>query len=256
MLPPHPKIHFVLTPSLVADGQLERLSEKYGQHPPESADVIVVWSGDGLMLEMLHRFREFNKPFYGIQGGTVGFLMNQQPKDLLKQLHQAEHTQVHLLNMCAETQDGGVIEATAINEVSLFRASGQAAKVRVSVNGTIRLRELICDGIMLSTPAGSTAYNLSVGGPILPLGAPLVVLTPISPFRPRRWRGAILPDTAIVSWHILESSKRPVSVVADSFEVKNVSCVTVRKDPTRTITLLFDPHHDLEERILREQFSF
>ncbi|EFX83899.1 hypothetical protein DAPPUDRAFT_315308 [Daphnia pulex] len=250
------KIHFVFSSSLESSALAEDLMRRYGERTPENADVIVVWGGDGLMLETMHRFLELNKPFYGIHSGTIGFLINETPHDLRHNLEKAEATKINLLQMRATTVSGETVEAPAINEVSLLRNTRQAAKIELHVNGVIRLPELICDVILLSTPAGSTAYNLSLGGPILPLGSPILALTPISPFRPRRWRGAILPESIQIRWNVLEHLKRPVSVVADHLEVRDVVCVDIAMAPFLSLTLLFDPHHNLEGRILNEQFAF
>ncbi|MBY0264377.1 MAG: NAD kinase [Holosporales bacterium] len=250
------KIHFTFSAFLKNSSLAEDLVHRYGQASPEACDVIVVLGGDGLMLETMHRFLALNKPFYGIHSGTIGFLMNEPPLDLQKNLTHAEATKMTLLGMRATTASGKVVEAPAINEVSLLRNTRQAAKIELCINNVVRLSELICDGILLSTPAGSTAYNLSVGGPILPLGAPLLLLTPISPFRPRRWRGAILPETVHVTWNVLEKEKRPVSVVADHLEVRDVVSVEMEMASSLSLTLLFDPHHNLEGRILNEQFAF
>lgn len=251
-----PRLHFVTSSVLQSSPFCQGMIAQYGQSSPEDADVIVVLGGDGLMLETLHRFLALKKPFYGIHSGTIGFLMNESPLDLTQQLQNAEATQIHLLKMSVTTTEGQIIEAPAINEVSLLRSTRQAAKIALRINGIVRLPELICDGLLLATPAGSTAYNLSVGGPILPLGAPLLALTPISPFRPRRWRGAILPDTVQITWQVLEEEKRPVSAVADHMEVRDVVMVDIVRDPTLSLTLLFDPHHNLEARILNEQFAY
>jgi NAD+ kinase len=207
------------------------------------------------MIETLHRFLILDVPIYGMNRGTVGFLMNPYSEDgLLERIETAEVTTLHPLRMLAKSEDGSTVDAIAINEVSLLRQSRQAAKIRIIVDDVIRAPELICDGVLLSTPAGSTAYNLSAHGPIIPLGTSLLALTPISAFRPRRWRGALLSSTATVRFQTLEHWKRPVSAVADATEVRNILDVHVKEDRSVSIRLLFDRDHNLEERTLREQF--
>ncbi len=232
------------------------LTARYGDCPPEQALVIVALGGDGLMLETQHRFLGRNIPIYGMNRGSVGFLMNDYREDELPHhLALAQAAVLHPLRMITQGADGGSAEALAINEVSLLRETRQAAKIRILVDGKERLGELVCDGVLVATPAGSTAYNLSAHGPIVPLGANLLPLTPISAFRPRRWRGALLPADAQVVFEILESDKRPVAAVADYTEVRDVRRVEVREDRTVTLTLLFDPDHGLSERIIAEQFT-
>jgi NAD+ kinase len=234
-----------------------RLSAQYGDCPPEDADVIVTLGGDGLMLQTLHRMMEKPKPIYGMNFGSVGFLMNEySERDLPERLAAARPSILHPLSMEALDIKGQKTLARAINEVSLLRQTSQAAKMSISIDGAVRLAELIADGILVSTPAGSTAYNLSVNGPIVPLGAPLMTLMPISAFRPRRWRGALLPDTATVAIEILEADKRPVAATADHFEIRRVARVEVATDHDTTLVLLHDPGHSLDERILREQFGY
>src|SRR4051812_8171691 len=207
------------------------------------------------MLQTLHAFTAAGKPIYGMNRGTVGFLMNEYHQDdLLERLAAAEKAVIHPLKMTAHSQKGAV-DARAFNEVSLLRQTRQAAKIRILVDGKPRISELICDGALVATPAGSTAYNLSAHGPILPIDADLLALTPISAFRPRRWRGALLPHRAQVRFEILESGKRPVSAVADDYEVRDVAAVDVMEDRTITMTLLYDAGHNLDERILAEQFQ-
>lgn len=238
-----------------AETSRDRLIKKYGAVPPEQADVIVALGGDGFMLETLHRFMDQGTPIYGMNRGSIGFLMNEYRETGLEaRLAKAEKAVLHPLSMKARTVGGEVVEAVAINEVSLLRETRQAAKLRLHVNGTVTLKELICDGIIAASPAGSTAYNLSAHGPIIPLGAELLALTPISAFRPRRWRGALLPSSKRVRIEILEPRKRPVSAVADYTEVRDVKQVDVSVDSSKTYTLLFDPGHSLEDRILNEQF--
>lgn len=233
-----------------------RLSGVYGNAEPAEADVIVALGGDGLMLQTLHKFMKSGKPIYGMHRGTVGFLMNDFAVEKLpERLAAAKKTVIHPLVMRARDASGNVHEHRAINEVSLFRQSAQAAHLRVLVDGQERMAELIADGILVATPAGSTAYNLSVQGPIIPINAPLLALTPISPFRPRRWRGALLPDKAKITIDVLEAEKRPVAAVADHDEVRSVRSVDVGMDHGIAINLLFDPGHNLDDRILREQFG-
>jgi NAD+ kinase len=209
------------------------------------------------MLQTLHRFEASGKPIYGMHRGTVGFLMNDYHEaDLADRLSAARTTLMHPLVMCATDADGRQHEHRAYNEVSLFRQTYQAARLRILIDGNARLAELVADGVLVSTPAGSTAYNLSAQGPIIPLNAPLLALTPISPFRPRRWRGALLPDVAKVSIEVLEAEKRPVAAVADHDEVRHVSRVDIRMDRDVSVNILFDPGHSLDERILREQFGY
>ena len=229
----------------------------YGNVKPESADVIVALGGDGLMLQTLRRFMRSGKPIYGMHRGTVGFLMNDYRLEKLRERLAAAHTTViHPLLMCARDDRGRKHEHHAFNEVSLFRQTHQAAKLRILVDGQERLSELVADGVLLSTPAGSTAYNLSAQGPIIPIDAPLMALTPISPFRPRRWHGALLPDRAQVSVEVQNTDRRPVAAVADHDEVRNVRSVDIRMDHDIGMTILFDPGHSLDERILREQFQY
>jgi len=239
-----------------AQNALEEFTSRYKLCDPEDADVIVALGGDGFMLETQHRYLNHGKPIYGMNRGTVGFLMNEfEVEDLPERLASAHRSELHPLRMTAENNYGVVQEALAINEVSLLRQTRQAAKIRVNVDGIERVPELICDGVLVATPAGSTAYNLSAHGPIIPLGSNILALTPISAFRPRRWRGALLPNEATVGFEIIEGQKRPVSAVADYTEVRDVASVTVAVDPTVSIHLLFDPEHNLEERILNEQFT-
>jgi NAD+ kinase len=251
----NPKVAFVAARTADAQDAARRARRRYGEVSPAKAEVIVALGGDGFMLQMLHRFMGREVPIYGMNRGTVGFLMNAwRENGLLQRLERAQRVVLNPLLMAARTVGGKMIEAHAINEVSLLRQTRQTAKIAISIDGQQRLDELVCDGVMVATPAGSTAYNLSVHGPILPLGAGLLALTPISPFRPRRWRGAVLPRAARVTLDILEAAKRPVSAVADSTEVRDVASVTVTEDTAHPLTLLFDPEHHLEERILKEQF--
>jgi NAD+ kinase len=231
------------------------LVERHGHHAPEEADVLCALGGDGFMLQTLHRLGGLGRPVYGMKLGTVGFLMNQYgDDDLLARLDAAEPAVLRPLEMHAYTESGATVVSLAYNEVSLLRQTRQAAHIAIELSGQTRLDELICDGVMVATSAGSTAYNYSAGGPILPLGSGVVALTPIAPFRPRRWRGALLKADTEVRFRVLDPYKRPVSATADSHEVRDVVEVAVRESRDRTVTLLFDPEHNLEERILSEQF--
>ncbi len=251
------KIAFLASDVPEAQEAAARLATRYGNVPWEEADAIVALGGDGLMLQTLHRTMGRNIPIYGMNRGSVGFLMNEyREDDLPARLAKAEINVIHPLRMRAIDQDGVTHEALAINEVSLFRQRYQAAKLRISVDGQVRMEELICDGVLVATPAGSTAYNLSAHGPILPITAPLLALTPISPFRPRRWRGALLPNTAKVRVEVLEAEKRPVSAVADHTEFRFVTDVHVEEASQIDLHLMFDPGHALDERILKEQFQY
>ncbi|HZZ63035.1 MAG TPA: NAD kinase [Roseiarcus sp.] len=248
---------FISSGAKEADEALKTLVGLYGNVPPEQADVIVALGGDGLMLQTLHRIMNAPKPIYGMNRGSVGFLMNEYSEcGLRERLAAASASVVHPLAMRARNMHGVETTAQAINEVSLLRETYQAAKLRIEVNDATRLGELIADGVLIATPAGSTAYNLSANGPILPLDAPLMALTPLSPFRPRRWRGALLPDTARVVVDVLEADKRPVAAVADHFEIRSVTRVAVAMDRRTSLILLHDPGHSLDERILREQFGY
>jgi NAD+ kinase len=249
-------IAFIAGQTAEAREALARLTALYSNCKPEQADVIVALGGDGLMLQTLHKFMRSGKPIYGMHRGTVGFLMNDfAVDDLRERLGSAKNTIIHPLLMCARDADGRSHEYRAINEVSLFRQSAQAAHLRIRIDGQERMPELIADGLLVATPAGSTAYNLSVQGPIIPINAPLLALTPISPFRPRRWRGALLPDNAQITIEVMEADKRPAAAVADHDEVRSVTSVDVAMDHAVSIHLLFDPGHNLDERILREQFG-
>ena len=252
-----PKIAFLASPAPEAELALAQFSARYGNHDPETADIVVALGGDGLMLQTLHRFMGTGKPIYGMNRGSVGFLMNDfSLRGLHKRLAAAHPSIIHPLLMRAVCADGRVETARAINEVSLTRQSYQAAKMAISVDGKVRLAELAADGVLVATPAGSTAYNLSANGPILPLNARLMALTPISAFRPRRWRGALLPDKAKVSIEIHEPVKRPVAAVADHVEIRDVIMVDIAMDHATKLVLLHDPGHSLDERILAEQFGY
>jgi len=250
------RIAFCAAPTDLARESRERMVARYGDHPVATADVVVSLGGDGFMLETLHQILGSSCPVYGMNCGSVGFLMNLfSEDDLPKRLMNAQAAVLHPLRMNAVTMGGAVEEALALNEVSLLRQLRQAGKIRITVDGRVRLTELICDGVLVSTPAGSTAYNLSAHGPIVPLSANLLPLTPISAFRPRRWRGALLPSTAEVLFEVLEPEKRPVAAVADFTEVRDVSSVAVSEDRSVSVTVLFDPDQGLSERIIAEQFT-
>ncbi|MGC9954722.1 MAG: NAD kinase [Rhizomicrobium sp.] len=250
-----PKLHFVATSVPEGQAALANLRQQYEDAGPDKADVIVALGGDGFMLQTLHSFLERGKPIYGMNFGTVGFLMNEYNEaDLTDRLAKAEQATVHPLRMHAATADK-CIDALAFNEVSLLRQTHQATKLRLLVDGKVRMSELVCDGILVATPAGSTAYNFSAHGPILPIDSALLALTPISAFRPRRWRGALLPHRARVRFEALEAQKRPVSAVADALEVRDVISVDVAQDSTVSMVMLFDNGRNLDERILTEQFT-
>jgi NAD+ kinase len=255
--PNYKKLAFLSSGTPEAEEARMRLVAKYGEAAPEEADCIVALGGDGLMLRTLHRFMGAGKPIYGMNRGSVGFLMNEyRESGLRKRISGAKPSIIHPLLMQAVNTHGDEFSAHAINEVSLLRQSSQIAKIRILVNGQERLSELVTDGVLVATPAGSTAYNLSANGPILPLDAPLLALTPISAFRPRRWRGALLPHVAKVRLEVLEAEKRPVSVVADHDEFRDALRVDIEMDHATDLVLLHDPGHSLEERILREQFGY
>lgn len=252
-----PRLALLASPTEDAQSALAGLSKRYGTLAPQDADVIVPLGGDGFMLQTLHRYGALGKPVFGMKLGTVGFLMNQfrDGDDPLARIAEAEPAVLHPLEMLVQTESGATVGSLAYNEVSLLRQTRQAAHVCIELNGQVRLDELICDGVMLATPAGSTAYNFSAHGPILPLGANVMALTPIAPFRPRRWRGAVLKSGTEVRFRVRDPLKRPVSATADSHEVRDVTEVLVRESRDRSVTLLFDPEHNLEERILIEQFA-
>lgn len=251
-----PKIAFLASGTPDAELALAQLVARYGNCEPNDADVVVALGGDGLMLQTLHRFMGTQKPIYGMNRGSVGFLMNEfSLRHLQKRLAAARPSIVHPLLMTVLCADGRVETARAINEVSLLRQTYQAAKMSIAVDSKIRLKELVADGVLVATPAGSTAYNLSANGPILPLNAPLMALTPISAFRPRRWRGALLPDKAHVTIEMLDFEKRPVAAVADHVEFRSVVRVDIVMDHATNLVMLHDPDHSLDERILAEQFG-
>jgi NAD+ kinase len=250
------RIAFVASQTEDAQRALALLSSRHGDASLDEAEVIVALGGDGFMLRTLHRHMARALPVYGMKLGSVGFLMNQHHlADLPERIARAQPTVLRPLLMEVSTEAGSSVSALAFNEASLLRQTKQAAHVRVALNGVVKIDELICDGVLVSTPAGSTAYNLSAFGPILPLGSQMLAMTPISPFRPRRWRGAILPAVTEVRFEVLDPYKRPVSATADSHEVRDVVEVRIRESREQTMTLLFDPEHNLEERILNEQFE-
>ncbi len=250
------KIHFVASSAPLAEASRDALIARHGQAACDEADVIVALGGDGLMLSTLHQSQPRATPVYGMNRGTVGFLMNTFSElGLPERLAEAEEAVINPLRMRATVPDGGTVEALAINEVSLLRSGPQAAKLRILVDGRERMAELVADGALVATPAGSTAYNYSAHGPILPIGADVLALTPMSAFRPRRWRGALLPKSATVTFEVLEPEKRPVSAVADSTEVSHPVRVEVASETRIRHRLLFDPGHGLEERLIREQFA-
>ena len=251
-----PRLAFLASQSEDAQAASSALGARFGHVTPEEADVLVPLGGDGFMLQCLHRYANLNKPFYGMKHGTVGFLMNQSHAEgLLERIALAEPANLRPLEMVAQTESGTTVHSLAYNEVSLLRQTRQAAHIAVELNGVERLDELICDGVMVATPAGSTAYNFSAGGPILPLGSKVIALTPIAPFRPRRWRGAVLRGDTVASFRVLDPYKRPVSVTADSHEVRDILEVSIREAQDQSAILLFDPEHNLEERILSEHFT-
>jgi NAD+ kinase len=251
------RIAFVASDVIEARTARDRLVARYGGARPEDADAIVALGGDGFMLQTLHRYMNDRVPIYGMNRGSVGFLMNEYCEDGLKErLAAAEVSRIHPLSMLAYDSYGKAHKALAINEVSVFRERYQAAKLQISIDGKVRMLELICDGLLVATPAGSTAYNLSAHGPILPINAPLLTITPISPFRPRRWRGALVPNKARIALAVLEHDKRPVSAVADHFETRSVVQVEIEQARHIDLYMMFDPGHNLDERILAEQFRY
>lgn len=253
---PVSKIAFVAAQQPEAQDALKVLAHRYGNMAPDQADVIVALGGDGFMLESLHGAIGSGTPIYGMNRGTVGFLMNEYLAEALpERIARAQAVSLRPLKMTATDVSGNTTTALAINEVSLLRESRMAAKIRIFIDGVARLDEMICDGVLVATPAGSTAYNLSAHGPIIPMGADLLALTPISVFRPRRWRGALLPRKAEIAFEILQPELRPVSATADYTEVRDVKRVEIHQDHSHRLELLFDPEHNLEERILKEQFE-
>ncbi len=254
-MPAARNIAFLASDTSLAQEAKEALEARYGAFPPEEADVIVALGGDGFMLSTLHATQALDAPVYGMNRGTVGFLMNAyEDNGLIARLEAAEEAVITPLHMRAETVEGKVVEALAINEVSLLRAGPQAAKLKIYVDGRLRMPELVCDGALVCTPAGSTAYNYSAHGPILPIGADVLAVTAVAAFRPRRWRGALLPKTAVVRFEVHDPAKRPVMADADSRSVANVAAVEITSYPDVAHRILFDPGHGLEERLIQEQF--
>jgi len=252
---PQQTLAFVAADTADAQIAFRELTSRYGQADIAMADVLIVLGGDGTMLQTLHRTLDRRAQIFGMNCGTVGFLMNRFEIDNLRErIARARTAVLHPLRMRALCRDGSEHNLLAINEVSLLRETAQTARINIMIDGVERLPELVCDGIMVATPAGSTAYNLSAHGPILPIGADVLALTPISAFRPRRWRGAILPHRSVVRFQIRDADKRPVSAAADSEEIRDISEVTIHEDRSIRMNLLFDPEHHLEERILQEQF--
>jgi NAD+ kinase len=255
-LPAIPRIAFLAAPTPEAQSALATLIAVHRHYSPDEADVVCALGGDGFMLQTLHRHGTLGLPVFGMKLGTVGFLMNQHRTDgLVERLNGAEPAVLRPLEMTAITEAGVIVDSLAYNEVSLLRQTRQTAHLRVHLNNRVRLEELVCDGVLVATAAGSTAYNFSAHGPILPLGSSVIALTPIAAFRPRRWRGALLRADTEVKLEVLDPYKRPISATADSHEVRDVVEVRIRESRDRTVTLLFDPEHNLEERILNEQFA-
>ncbi len=249
------RIAFAASNAPIAQAALQTLTRRYGDHSEKGADVIVALGGDGFMLQTLHRTQDLDAPVYGMNRGTVGFLMNEYSEHLLEErLDAAEEEVINPLSMRAVTRDGEVHNALAINEVSLLRSGPQAARLKISVDCKLRMAELVCDGALVATPAGSTAYNYSAHGPILPIGSDVLALTAMSAFRPRRWRGALLPSSAHVQFDVVDPDKRPVMAEADARAVEDVVQVDIKSEPSIAHRVLFDPGHGLEERLLREQF--
>jgi len=256
MSEPNPKLAFVAADTPPAKAALAALKRRYAHVPESRADIVVALGGDGFVLQTLHANIDRGVPVFGMHRGSIGFLMNDFGlTGLIGRLRNTQRVTLHPLRMTAWRRSGRKSVALAINEVSLLRQMRQAAKIRILIDGVVRMDELIADGVLLSTPAGSTAYNLSAHGPIVPMGAELLALTPITAFRPRRWRGALLPSVAKVGFEILESEKRPVSATADHTEIRDIVRVEVAEDRTKRLTLLFDPEHNFEERVLKEQFA-
>lgn len=254
-LPSAPRICFLASTAPPAQQARDQLIARYGDHAAGDADVLCALGGDGFMLQTLHRHGGTGTPVFGMKLGSVGFLMNQhRDDDLVERLGRAEPAHLRPLQMLVQTESGTTAGSLAYNEVSLLRQTRQAAHLSVDLNGQTRIAELIGDGVMVATPAGSTAYNSSAHGPILPLGSHTLALTPIAPYRPRRWRGAILKADTEIRFRVLDPYKRPVSVTADSHEIRDVVEVTIRESSEHRVTLLFDPEHNLEERIFSEQF--
>lgn len=249
------QLHFLASETDEAQDALKGLTAHYGQASIDDCDIIVPLGGDGFLLECLHKYHAKGKAFYGVNKGSEGFLLNQSISERLSERIPKSHAiTLNPLHMTAHKADGTVEEAIAFNEVALFRQTRQTAHINITVDGVERLDKLVADGVLLATPAGSTAYNLSAHGPIIPLNSPLFALTPISPFRPRRWRGALLPHDSVTTMRVLDPNKRPVGVSADFTEIRDILEVTIRKEISVKVKLLFDPDHALEERVMREQF--
>ena len=250
------KIYFVCLDQKKSLDIKNILIEKYGNSNPKDCDIIVALGGDGFLLNTIHEYQNLNKPIYGMNIGTVGFLMNQYQEDaLLEMLSKVQKVEIKSINLEAISINNENFKSQAFNEISLIRNSSQAAKLEIKINNIIRMKELVCDGVLVATPAGSTAYNLSAHGPIIPLGTNALALTPISAFRPRRWRGAILPDNTEIEINVIDPSKRPVSVTADFKEFKNIKKVKIKINNDKSQILLFNSNHSFEERILKEQFT-
>jgi NAD+ kinase len=253
---PDPTVAFLASSTEQAAAAKTALEARYGQIDESNADIIVALGGDGMMLETLRKHIEKPVPVFGMNRGTVGFLMNEyEESGLIERLQAATLVTLHPLRMRVETITGKVEEALAINEVSLLRQTAQTARLKITIDDTVRMEDLLCDGIIVSTPAGSTAYNLSAHGPIIPLGAGILAMTPLSAFRPRRWRGALLDNKAKITFETLETEKRPVSATADATEIRDITKVTITEDRTIALNLLSDPDHNLDERVLKEQFA-
>ena len=251
-----PKIAFLASSTKQAIAAKKALEKLYDSINIENADIVIVLGGDGMMLDALRSHIDKPVKVFGMNRGTIGFLMNEFSKEnLIERLNSATLVTLHPLRMKVEKSDGSIEEAIAINEVSLIRQTSQTAKIKITIDDTIRMKELLCDGILVSTPAGSTAYNLSAHGPIVPLGAGILAMTPISAFRPRRWRGALLEHNATIKIEALETRKRPVSASADSTEVRDIKSVIITEDRNIKLNILYDPDHNLDERVLKEQFS-
>ena len=251
------KYHFISSNTLEANQAKEKYINSYSQADPESADVIIPIGGDGILLKCLHDFNKLNKPFFGINHGSIGFLMNSMNTQNLEELiNNSKSTNLKPLKMIAKDENNNQYESIAYNEVSLMRQSHQASKFQIKINNVIRMDELICDGVLVSTSAGSTAYNLSAHGSILPLDSKLLALTPISAFRPRRWRGALLSEKSIIKINVLDPKNRQASVTADNIEYRNIKQVTIESSKDKNCKILFDGNHSIEDKILNEQFEY
>ena len=251
------KFHFISSNTSEAIKAKEEYIKSYNQTDPELADMIIPIGGDGILLKSLHDFNELNKPFFGINYGSIGFLMNSASnKDLKEVIKNSKSTDLKPLKMTAKDEDNKIYDSIAYNEVSLMRQSHQASKFQIKINETTRMKELICDGVLVSTSAGSTAYNLSAHGSILPLDSKLLALTPISAFRPRRWRGALLSEKNIINIKVINFKDRKVSVTADNIEFRNIKEVTIQSSQDKNCKILFDNNHSIEDKILNEQFEY